>query len=182
MNLAYSTTSQTRQTYLAHQWAEPRSIGTRYAAAIADLSSPQRSSLLADLAAATTHWAVPAAERNHLLITMHHGHLQGARTSAKAAASGAPPASRPGTNTRTPPPTPHTSRPIAREVWAKLARAWEDATGESLDVSHPRLTVLGLRPTLTKHWGIGPERCEQSEHVRRQHSTKDVTKKTTDHN
>ena len=64
--------------YLAHQWAEPRSIGTRYAAAVADLSPPQRSRLLADLAAATTHWAVPAAERNHLLVTMHHGHLQGA--------------------------------------------------------------------------------------------------------
>ena len=30
VNLAYSTTSQTRQTYLAHQWAEPRSIGTRW--------------------------------------------------------------------------------------------------------------------------------------------------------
>ena len=42
VNLAYSTTGQTRQTYLAHQWAEPRSIGTRYAAAIADLSPPQR--------------------------------------------------------------------------------------------------------------------------------------------
>ena len=35
---------------------------------------------------------------------------------------------------------------------------------------------------IMKHWGIGPECCEQSEHVRRQHSTKDVTKKTTDHN
>ena len=35
---------------------------------------------------------------------------------------------------------------------------------------------------ITKRWGVGPERCEQSEHVRRQHSTKDVTKKTTDHN
>ena len=37
--------------------------------------------------------------------------------------------------------------PVAREVWAKLARAWEDATGEHLDVTRPRLTVLGLRPT-----------------------------------
>ena len=26
---------------------------------------------------------------------------------------------------------------------------------------------------ITKRWGVGPERCEQSEHVRRQHSTKD---------
>jgi len=146
VNLAYSTTSQTRQTYLAHQWAEPRSIGTRYAAAIADLSSPQRSSLLADLAAATTHWAVPAAERNHLLITMHHGHLQGAKK-CKGDRKWCATCLRAGhqhEDTAT-----HTAHecPIAREVWAKLARAWEDATGESLDVSHPRLTVLGLRPT-----------------------------------
>ena len=35
---------------------------------------------------------------------------------------------------------------------------------------------------VTKCWGRGPEHCEQSEHVRRQHSTKDVTTKTTDHN
>ena len=41
---------------------------------------------------------------------------------------------------------------------------------------------LGLGFGFTKHWGIGPECCEQSEHVRRQHSTKDVTKKTTDDN
>ena len=30
-------------------------------------------------------------------------------------------------------------------VWPR--HPWEDATGESLDVSSPRLTVLGLRPT-----------------------------------
>ena len=36
--------------------------------------------------------------------------------------------------------------PAAREVWARVAKAWEDATGEHLDVSSPRITVLGLRP------------------------------------
>ena len=145
VNLAYSTTSQTRQTYLAHQWAEPRSIGTRYAAAVADLSPPQRSSLLADLAAAATHWAVPAAERNHLLVTMHHGHLQGAKkckgdrkwcaTCLKAGHEHEDTAT-------------HTAHecPVAREVWAKIAKAWESATGEHLDVTRPHLTVLGLRP------------------------------------
>ena len=141
VNLAYSTTSQTRQTYLAHQWAEPRSIGTRYAAAIADLSPPQRASLLADLAAATTHWAIPAEERNHLLVTMHHGHLQGANkcegdrkwcaTCLKAGHKHEDTAT-------------HTAHEctVAREVWEKLAKAWEEATGERLDTSHPRLTVL----------------------------------------
>jgi hypothetical protein len=77
---------------------------------------------------------------------MHHGHLQGANkckgdrkwctTCLKAGHQHEDTAT-------------HTAHecPIAREVWAKLARAWEEATGEHLDVSHPRLTVLGLRPT-----------------------------------
>jgi hypothetical protein len=145
INLAYSTTSQTRQTYLAHQWAEPRSIGTRYAAAVADLSPPQRSRLLADLAAATTHWAVPAAERNHLLVTMHHGHLQGANKCEgdRGWCATCLKAGHKHEDTAT-----HTAHecPVAREVWARVAKAWEDATGERLDAAHPRLTVLGLRP------------------------------------
>ena len=37
VNRLNSTTKQVSQTYLAHQWAEPRSLGTRYAAALADL-------------------------------------------------------------------------------------------------------------------------------------------------
>jgi hypothetical protein len=82
---------------------------------------------------------------------MHHGHLQGycrAQTSAKETADGAPRASRPGTATRTPPPTQHTSaQSPARCGRAWPRHPWEDATGESLDVSSPRLTVLGLRPT-----------------------------------
>jgi hypothetical protein len=77
---------------------------------------------------------------------MHHGHLQGANkckgdrkwcaTCLKAGHQHEDTAT-------------HTAHEctVAREVWAKLARAWEEATGESLDVSHPRLTVLGLRPT-----------------------------------
>ena len=97
------------------------------------------------MAAATTHWAIPDVERRHLLITVHHGHLQGGdkckgdrRWCATCLKAGD---KREDTAT-------HTAHEctVAREVWAKLTSAWEDATGESLDVSHPRLTVLGLRP------------------------------------
>ena len=31
-------------------------------------------------------------------------------------------------------------------MWARVAKAWEDATGVHLDMSCPRLTVLGLHP------------------------------------
>ena len=66
---AYSITKQVRQTYLAHQWAEPRSLGTRYAAALADLTPLQRSPR-------TGQSRRKSAKT--LLITVHHGHLQGA--------------------------------------------------------------------------------------------------------
>ena len=89
--------------------------------------------------------SVPAAERNPLLVTMHHGHLQGAKkckgdrkwcaTCLKAGHEHEDTAT-------------HTAHecPVAREVWAKIAKAWENATGEHLDVTRPHLTVLGLRP------------------------------------
>ena len=51
----------------------------------------------------------------------------------------------------------------------------------SIDVGDVGADGLG-QEAIMKCWGRGPEHCEQSEHVRRQHSTKDVTKKTTDHN
>jgi hypothetical protein len=145
VNLAYSTTKQVRQTYLAHEWAEPRSLHTRYADALADLTPQQRSRLLTDLAAATTHWAIPEEERHHLVVTVHHGHLQGGnkckgdrKWCARCLKAG-------DQHEDTATHTAH-SCPAAREVWARVAKAWEDATGEHLDVSSPRLTVLGLRP------------------------------------
>ena len=145
MNLAYSTTKQVRRTYLAHEYAEPRSLSTRYADALAGLTPQQRSRLLADLAAATTHWAIPEEERHHLLITIHHGHLQGGNK-CKADRKWCARCLKAGDqheDTAT-----HTAHgcPAAREVWARVAKAWEDATGEHLDVSCPRLTVVGLRP------------------------------------
>ena len=145
MNLAYSTTKQVRRTYLAHEWAEPRSLHARYADALADLTPQQRSRLLADLAAATTHWAIPEEERHHFLITVHHGHLQGGnkckgdhKWCARCLKTGH-------RHEDTATHTAH-SCPAARQVWARVAKAWEDATGQHLDVSCPRLTVLGLRP------------------------------------
>jgi len=145
VNLAYSTTKQVRQTYLAHEWAEPRSLRERYADALADLTPQQRSRLLTDLAAAATHWAIPEEERRHFLITVHHGHLQGGnkckgdhRWCARCLKAG-----HKHEDTAT-----HTAHscPAAREVWTRVAKAWEDATGEHLDISSARLTVLGLRP------------------------------------
>ena len=145
VNLAYSTTKQVRRTYLAREYAEPRSLSTRYADALAGLTPQQRSRLLADLAAAATHWAIPEEERHHLLITIHHGHLQGGNK-CKADRKWCARCLKAGDqheDTAT-----HTAHgcPAAREVWARVAKAWEDATGEHLDVSCPRLTVLGLRP------------------------------------
>ena len=40
--LAYATTKQTRLTYLAQSWTEPRSFATRYAHMFAGLSQTQR--------------------------------------------------------------------------------------------------------------------------------------------
>jgi hypothetical protein len=40
--LAYATTRQTRLTYLAQSWSEPRSFATRYAPMFAGLSQAQR--------------------------------------------------------------------------------------------------------------------------------------------
>ena len=123
MNLAYSTTKQVRRTYLAHEYAEPRSLSTRYPDALAGLTPQQRSRLLADLAAATTHWAIPEEERHHLLNTMHHGHLQGGNK-CKADRKWCVRCLKAGDqheDTAT-----HTAHgcPAAREVWARVAKAW----------------------------------------------------------
>ena len=75
---------------------------------------------------------------------MHHGHLQGGnkckgdrKWCARCLKAG-----HQHEDTAT-----HTAHscPAAREVWARVAKVWQDATGEHLDVSSPRLTVLGLR-------------------------------------
>ena len=92
-------------------------------------------------------------------------------------------------------PLPPLPRSILCAPARRTANAWRGigarrlAAAANTPTPSARALTLTLtpRPTrwrclLTKHWGIGPERCEQSEHVRRQHSTKDVTKKTTDHN
>ena len=76
--LAYATAKQTRLTYLAQSWAEPRSFATRYAPMFAGLSQIQRLTRLSDIASALTHWALPEQERHHLCVTMHHGHFEGA--------------------------------------------------------------------------------------------------------
>ena len=129
---------------------------------VADLTPQQRSRLPADLAAATTHWAIPDVERRHLLITVHHGHLQGGdkckgdrRWCATCLKAG----------DQHEDTTTHTAHEctVAREVWAKVANAWEDATGERLDVSHPRLTVLGLRPAPPQGGRAASRPCEGSQ-------------------
>ena len=114
------------------------------------------------MAAATTHWAIPDVERRHLLITVHHGHLQGGdkckgdrRWCATCLKAG----------DQHEDTTTHTAHEctVAREVWAKVANAWEDATGERLDVSHPRLTVLGLRPAPPQGGRAASRPCEGSQ-------------------
>jgi len=148
VNLAYSTTKQVRNK--SDRPTSPTSTQSRaHSARATPTPSPtsppsrqQRSRLPADLAAATTHWAIPDVERCHLLITVHHGHLQGGdkckgdrRWCATCLKAG-------DQHEDTAIHTAHECT-VAREVWAKVANAWEDATGERLDVSHPRLTVLG---------------------------------------
>ena len=75
--LAYSTTANTRRTYLAQAWREPRSFTARYGALLAGLSAQERRARLAKAAKAIAHPAVPEEERHHLYVNIHHGHWQG---------------------------------------------------------------------------------------------------------
>ena len=143
--LAYATTKQTRMTYLAQSWTEPRSFATRYADMFDGLSQTQRLARLGEVAGALTHWALPEQERHHLCVTMHHGHFQGAvkrkgdqALCARCLAKGA-------SHEETVVHAVHEC-PESTEVWAAIARTWEATTSEPLDVSSPVLTVLGLRP------------------------------------
>ena len=145
MCLAYATTKQTRLTYLAQSWSEPRSFATRYAPMFAGLSQAQRLTRLGEIAGALTHWALPEEERHHLCVTMHHGHFQGAAKRKGDHALCARCLARGDSHEETVVHTVHEC-PESREVWSALARAWEATTGEPLDTSNPTLTVLGLRP------------------------------------
>ena len=145
--LAYSTARDACQTYLAKAWQEPRSFTTRYATLLDGLSGPERRARLARVAEALTHPAIPEEERHHQYVTMHHGHWQGANkcrgkgdqhlcaTCLQAGDSHEDTAM-------------HVAHecPVARAVWAAVARAWQAATSEPLDVGDPTLTVFGLRP------------------------------------
>ena len=50
--------------------------------------------------------------------------------------------------------------PEAQEVWQAVAAAWKEVTQEALDVSTPRLTVMGLR--VTAGGGLGSTGASQS--------------------
>ena len=162
--LAYATTKDVRQTLLAQAWREPRSFTTRYATLFAGLSTQERSTRLRRVAAALTHPAIPEVERHHLYVTIHHGHWQGGiklrgggerhlcATCLQAGDSQEDTAV-------------HVAHgcPTARAVWAAVARTWQEATSEPLDVTDPTLTVLGLRP---KQPGGGDGRTEARYHAR----------------
>ena len=143
--LAYATTKQVRQTYLARDWVEPRSLTQRYAPALAGLTAAQRWRLLSRLAIGISHPAIPEAERHHLWVTIHHGHRQGANKCKGDKALCARCLQRGDRHEET---ATHevAECPEARAVWAGIAKAWEAATGEPLDTTTPRLTVMGLRP------------------------------------
>ena len=143
--LAYATTKQTRLTYLAQSWTEPRSFATRYAPMFAGLSLTQRLGRLGEIASALTHWALPEQERQHLCVTMHHGHFEGANKQKGDRALCARCLAKGNRHEETVVHAMHEC-PEAAEVWAEIARTWEATTSEPLDVSSPVLTVLGLRP------------------------------------
>ena len=42
----------------------------------------------------------------------------------------------------------HHDCPTARAVWQQVAAAWLQATGESVDINSPLLTIMGLRARL----------------------------------
>ena len=46
---------------------------------VAGLSEAERGQRIAAIAAGISHWAIPAEEQLHLIVTAHHGHAQGAR-------------------------------------------------------------------------------------------------------
>jgi hypothetical protein len=111
----------------------------------AGLSMTQRLGRLSEIADALTHWALPEQERQHLCVTMHHGHFEGAHKQKGDRALCARCLARGDSHEETVVHAVHEC-PEAAEVWAGVARAWEATTSEPLDVSNPILTVLGLRP------------------------------------
>ena len=145
--LAYATTKDVRQTLLAQTWREPRSFTTRYATLFEGLSTQERSARLRRVAEALTHPAIPEVERHHLYVTMHHGHWQGGiklrdRGDQRLCAT----CLRAGDSQEDTAVHVAHGCPTARAVWAAVARTWQEATSEPLDVTDPTLTVLGLRP------------------------------------
>ena len=143
--LAYATTKQTRLTYLAQSWSEPRSLATRYAPMFAGLSQTQWLKRVGEIAGALTHWALPEEERHHLCVTMHHGHFEGAVKRKGDQALCARCLARGDRHEETVMHAVHEC-PESAEVWAAIARTWEATTSDPLDTSSPILTVLGLRP------------------------------------
>ena len=143
--LAYATTKDVRQTLLAQTWREPRSFTTRYATLFEGLSTQERSARLRRVAEALTHPAIPDVERHHLYVTMHHGHWQGGiklrdRGDQRLCAT----CLRAGDSQEDTAVHVAHGCPTARAVWAAVARTWQEATSEPLDVTDPTLTVLGL--------------------------------------
>ena len=138
---------------LGKKYHEPRVFDgqdARYAAMVAGLGAEARRKRLADIAAGITHSAIPQEERHHLTITMHHGHLEGAKcaTISKVSADHAlcPRCLMHGHRVEeTAIHKYHECPVVADEVWKPLARTWRETTGETVNTTSPLLTIAGLR-------------------------------------
>ena len=63
----------------ARGWKIPRvfELGGRFECMLNGLSAEQRTARIAAIAHGMRHRAMPEAEAYHLIVTMHHGHVQG---------------------------------------------------------------------------------------------------------
>ena len=144
--VAWAKARDVRLSLLAEQWKDPRVFepGGRFEAMVVGLTNEQRRGRIAEIARGLNHWAIPQEEKMHLLVTSHHGLRQGAKKEKGEKALCAC-CLRNGHRIEETAQHEHHDCPTARAVWQQVAAAWLQATGESVDINSPLLTIMGLR-------------------------------------
>lgn len=98
----------------------------------------------------------------HLLVTSHHGLRQGAKKEKGEKALCAC-CLRNGHRIEETAQHEHHDCPTARAVWQQVAAAWLQATGESVDINSPLLTIMGLRARPADLTGAAREKWDALE-------------------
>ena len=146
--LASAGAKEVRLTLAAQDYTEPRvfeGADARYAALVAGLTEEARRQRLAAIADGLSHSAIPQEEAHHLRITMHHGHVQASHKCKGDKAFCAQCLRRGEWHEETAIHEYHECPAIREGVWKPLAKVWLAATGDTINVESPLLTVAGLR-------------------------------------